>query len=71
MSNVFLIMMFLLLWLALLADVFAQKSRVLETNMFLNLAMLFLKENSDLIGMCIKGISCSKYTDFLNCCDYV
>jgi len=55
----------------LLADVFAQKSRVLETNMFLNLAMLFLKENSDLIGMCIKGISCSKYTDFLNCCDYV
>lgn len=71
MSNAFLIMMFFLLWLALLADVFVQESSLLETNMFLKLAMFLLKENSDLIGMCIKGISCSKYTDFLNCCDYM
>lgn len=71
MSNAFLIMLFFLLWLALLAAGFAQESRLLETNMFLKLAMFFLKENSDLIGMCIKGISCSKYTGFLNCCDYV
>lgn len=70
MSNAFLIMMFFLLQLALLADGFAQEPRLLETNMFLKLAMFFLRENSDLIGMCLKGISCSKYTDFLNCCDY-
>lgn len=38
---------------------------------FLKLAMFFLSENFDLIGMSNKGISCSKYTGFLNCCDYV
>lgn len=37
---------------------------------FLNY-LFFLKENSDLTGMCIKEISCSKYTGFLKCCDYV
>lgn len=70
MSDAFLIMMFCLLRLALLADVFAQEQRRLETNMFLKLAMFFLRDNSDLIDVCLKGISCSKYTDFLNCCDY-
>lgn len=69
-SNAFLIMFFLL-WLALLADGFAQKSRLLETNMFLKLAMFFLKESCDLIGMCIKRISCSKYADFHKHCDYM
>lgn len=41
--------------------------------MFLKLAMFFLSENFDLIGMCNKGISCSKYTDFLKwlCVTYV
>lgn len=63
--------MFFLLWLVLVADVFAQESRPLETNMFPKLAMFFLSGNFDLIGMCNKGISCSKYTDFLNWCDYV
>lgn len=71
MSNAFLIRMFFLLWLAFLAHVFAQESRPLETNMFLKLVMFFVSENFDLIGMCNKGISCSKYTDFLKCCDYV
>lgn len=71
MSNAFLIMMFFLLQLVLLADAFAQKSRLLEPNMFPKLAMFFLKESSDLTGMCIKRISCSKYADFHNHCDYM
>lgn len=71
MSNAFLISMFFLLWLVFLAHVFAQESRPLETNMFLKLAMFFVSENFDLIGVRNKRISCSKYTDFLKLCDYV